>query len=89
MACCGQNREALKQAASPARIKSPHLENRGSAPSSAAASQTLRLVNGERIVVHGPRTGWKYVFTPERPVQAVAASDAEWLIATGLFRRME
>jgi hypothetical protein len=47
----------------------------------------LRLVNGERIVVHGPRTGWKYEFTPERPLQAVAASDADWLIATGLFRR--
>ena len=50
-------------------------------------SQTLRVVNGERIVVHGPRTGWKYEFTPERPTQEVAASDAEWLIATGLFRR--
>jgi hypothetical protein len=88
MACCGQNREALKQAASPARIAFPHLEDRGSAPSTAAAaSQTLRLVNDERVVVHGPRTGWKYEFTPERPVQAVAASDAEWLIATGLFRR--
>jgi hypothetical protein len=53
----------------------------------AAGSQLLRLVSGERIVVHGPRTGWKYEFTAEWPVQAVAASDAEWLIATGLFCR--
>jgi hypothetical protein len=88
MACCGQNREALKQVASPTRTIYPHLEDRRRARSTAAAaSQTLRLVNAERIVVHGPRTGWKYEFTPERPAQAVAASDAEWLIATGLFRR--
>ena len=88
MACCGQNREALRKAASPARIAYPHLEDRRSvSPAAAAGSQMLRLVNGERIVVHGPRTGWKYEFTPERPLQAVAASDADWLIATGLFRR--
>ena len=86
MACCGQNREALRQAASPARIAYPHLENRLSAPRTAVASRTLRLVGSERIVVHGPRTGWKYEFTPERPVLAVAAGDAELLIATGLFR---
>ena len=88
MACCGQNREALKQAVSPTRIAYPHLEQRRNAPSMAATpSQTLRLVSRERIVVHGPRTGWKYEFTPEQPVQAVASSDAEWLIGTGLFSR--
>jgi hypothetical protein len=48
----------------------------------------LRLINGERVVVHGPRTGWQYEFTPGSPVQAVAASDAQWLVATGLFRRV-
>ena len=90
MACCGQNREALRQTASPARIVDPHREARGTAPSTGAApSQTLSLISGERIVVHGPRTAWRYEFTPERPVQAVAASDAEWLIATGLFRSTE
>jgi hypothetical protein len=88
MACCGQNREALKQTESPTRIAYPRLEERGSTPSTAAApSHTLRLVNNERIVVHGPRTGWRYEFTPERPMQAVAASDVELLIATGLFSR--
>jgi hypothetical protein len=88
MACCGRNREALAQAARPQPIAYQHREERRTAPSPAAAnSQELRLLNGERIVVHGPQTGWKYEFTPERPVQAVAARDAEWLIATGLFRR--
>ena len=88
MACCGQKREALAPARPPARIAHPHREDqRRSPPAASSASQTLRLVNGERIVVHGPRTGWKYEFTPERPEQAVAAADAEWLVATGLFRR--
>jgi len=52
MACCGQNREALRQTASPARIVDPHREARGTAPSTGAApSQTLRLISGERIVI--------------------------------------
>ena len=89
MGCCGQNRATLAKAVSPARTASPHLDARASARSAVAAdSQMLRLVDGGRIVVHGPRTAWRYEFTPERPVRAVAASDTEWLIATGLFRRV-
>jgi len=62
-------------------------DQRRSTHAASSASQTLRLISRERIVVHGPRTGWRYEFTSERPVQVVAVSDAEWLVATGLFRR--
>lgn len=69
-------------------MASPHREAQGHRLSPAGTtSQPLRLVNSEHVVVHGPRTGWKYEFTPEQPIQPVAASDAEWLIATGLFRK--
>ncbi|MFZ5896346.1 MAG: hypothetical protein ACOY0T_35150 [Myxococcota bacterium] len=45
----------------------------------------LRAVSNEPIIVRGPRSGWRYEFSPAEPVQAVAMQDAAALVATGLF----
>ena len=58
-------------------------------PSSTANSGSgvaLRSLRSDAFVVRGPRTGWRYEFSANTPVQSVAAQDAELLVATGMFK---
>lgn len=88
MSCCGQKRGVLSERTQPTAQTSarlPHREPGAAAHASGAGTVYLRALRGEACVVHGPRSGWKYKFSPKNPVQPVASQDASLLVATGLF----
>jgi hypothetical protein len=60
------------------------------APPAAAAgiaTVALRCLAADPLRLHGPVTGRAYAFSASQPVQAVAAADAQHLLASRLFRR--
>jgi hypothetical protein len=80
-----------------APFPSPHgVEGRPATPGngqgapsgSGAATTLLRYSETSPVRVVGPVTGRNYAFSGSAPVQAVAAQDAEALVATRFFRRV-
>jgi len=91
MSCCGQKREAAASEQRP----SPRVEYRRSAPlaphptqaAAPGATVTLRFRDRSPTVVVGP-SGKRYQFHGQGSMQAVDRSDAESLVASGLFERV-
>jgi len=52
-----------------------------------AGAVTMRYVAGAPIVVRGPVTRREYRFSRVEPLQQVARTDVEPLLATGYFMR--
>ncbi len=53
------------------------------------ATLHLRYRDRARISVRGPATGRSYEFSAAQPVQAVEVRDAQSLLRTGLFTRVD
>lgn len=103
MSCCGQRREGLAAetgrsanfATHPA-VQSrtapdgPTLAARATSPSTDRdATVTLRYRSRSALIVLGPTTGKRYQFSAGGSMQAVDRRDAEPLVASGLFERIE
>jgi hypothetical protein len=71
--------------ASPPGAASPDI---ASTPQPAAlGTVVIRYLAGAPILVIGSATGAKYQFSRAAPLQQVARTDAEALLASGYFRR--
>lgn len=102
MGCCGQHRNGggvapgwAPPSGQPAAPPSPAV-----APGTGlvwppsmgrqqAATLRLRYRDRARIAVRGPATGRSYEFSAAQPVQAVEVRDAQSLLRTGLFTRVD
>lgn len=52
-----------------------------------AGGSLLRCREEGPVLVHGPRSGRAYRFSPSAPVQVVDRQDFDALLGTGLFQR--
>lgn len=57
------------------------------APNLALGAIRLRYLACSPILVRGTASGRAYRFSGEKPVQSVARADAQFLLASGHFRR--
>jgi hypothetical protein len=91
MSCCGQKREAAVYEQRPqARVdyqQASFAAHRAAPAQAAGPTVTLKSRSGSPLAVVGP-SGKRYQFQGKGSMQGVDRSDAESLVASGLFERV-
>jgi hypothetical protein len=102
MSCCGQKRDGFAAEAGRLTNLATHgvahprtvdPGTPGARPASPPAERnltvTLRYRSRSALIVLGSKTGKRYQFSAGGSMQAVDRRDAEFLVASGLFERVE
>ena len=103
MSCCGQKREGLAaETARSTNFATPPAAQSRTAPNGTTlvagtvypptdrnVTVTLRYRSRSALIVLGPTTGKRYQVSAGGSMQAVDRRDAEPLVASGLFERIE